>query len=169
MLSSHRRLVLSFFVVSLAVPSIGLAQSAAIGVHDNYGQSGCNATVPTGFSIWPIKVDGTVGPIRTAKFKVIPSVPVPSIPAGGQDFNLTLSTCATAGSQISFLFINNPGAAIPNVRFSIKPYTGETAILLTDCTGISMLGEDTYSSYCDNQSFLLAPYQPIPANGAVNV
>jgi hypothetical protein len=61
-------------------------------------------------------------------------------------------------------------SAVMGCEFDIVPATGETQILLTDCDGYPMTGGDTFDEpYCDNVGSLLAPYRPIPADGATNV
>jgi hypothetical protein len=150
-------------LVALLTPSLSFSQSARFSVHELLtGASGCRIDIPTGTSFLTVNVDGSKAPFKTARFKVVPSVPIPGIPVGGQDFDITAPASAS-------IVVNNPGAMISQVRFDIMPHTGDAEVLLTDNAGLPMLGGGTYSMYCDNWSSFLAPYKSVPAHGATNV
>lgn len=102
----------------------------------------------------------TVGPLHTARFKVVASSPVTIFNPPGGEFDLTVSPC-TIGAFADLAVLIPPG---PSVTFTFVPATGHAKIELTDCDGYAMPTVNQCGTYQ-----LLGPYRPNPPDGAVNV
>jgi hypothetical protein len=115
-------------------------------------------------------VSNSVAPVMNAKFRLVATPPVFGIPAGGMDFDVTLVNC-TAGGILGYLLLINFGPTA-GIRIDVVPHSSETEIILTDCDGYTMIGQDYYGwgiDPCSDIGKFVAPYRPIPANGATDV
>jgi hypothetical protein len=153
----------------IVLPDSSLAQSARIGISVNTpAQSSCEVTLIPGVHSLTIRLDGTVSPVKTARFKVVSSCPVAffGTPAN-QEYDLTFPTCLNAGDEIQNFGILVSGST-QVCTISVVPVSGSTNIELTDCNGNAMIGAWSHNQpYCGTG--LLAPYLPVPANGSVDV
>ncbi len=155
---------LAVAVMCLGLSSSARAQSAKVFFIQN-GYTFCfyNQPLYPGFHILQLQA-AAVGPIASARFKVVASSPVSFFNTPpNQDYDVTLSACLTGGSiPLADLFLVVPAG--PPVSLSVVPATGHTAIEFTDCDGYEMS-----AAFEDCEYQLLGPYRPNPPDGAVNV
>ena len=156
----------------LAVASIAVAQSASIGVYlQGTTTKACDLTGGQ-FYMLEVRLVHTVGPVKTARFKVVPSCPVTG---GPFEFDLTFPNCIADGATMATIFvIADPCNQTYGLWFDVVPATGETKIRLTDCDGYAMTGMDAFQTTdydypCDDVSWALGPYRPTPPDGATGV
>jgi hypothetical protein len=157
-------------VLALALPASAYAQQSLIGIKvDNGVQDGCSVSLIPGIHSLSIRLDATVAPVKTARFKVVSSCPVVffGTPAN-QEYDLTFPTCLDAGGELENFGIQVFGST-QVCTIKVVPVTGSTGIELTDCDGHPMGGAATYDEnlYCDSR--LIAPYLPDPPSGATGV
>jgi len=149
---------------SLAVVMMSLGLSSNARAQSAYIQLGYPAepqcVVAPGF--WPnlTVYVATVGPLHTARFKVVASSPVTIFNPPGGEFDLTSTPC-TIGAFANLVVLIPPG---PPVTFTFVPATGHAEIELTDCDGYAMRTVNKCGS-----AQLLGPYRPDPPDGAINV
>lgn len=172
-LSRAVRILLILPVVCLVVPSISRSQNATIGVYEFFNGASACPLAPGQTYLLAVKVAHTFGPVKTAKFKLVPSCPG-AIVSGPLDYDLTLSTCATDGSVLAVLSVTPPVTCGGfGFYFDVRGPAGEYTIPLTDCDGYPMTGVDAFETIdygpCEDLSGLIAPYRPTPADGATDV
>jgi len=159
------------------LPSSGLAQSATIGVYYYDGPSACPVETTSSGQVWilNVKLVHTAGPLKTAKFKLVPSCPGATI-LGALDYDLTFPSCVTDGATLATIYITQTPASCSDpwgFYFDVLGPAGETLIPLTDCDGYPLYGIDAFrvtdGPPCDDLSSEIAPYRPTPADGATDV
>ena len=157
---------------AIVLPVSARAQSARIGISvDNPAQSSCNVSLIPGIHSLTIRLEGTVAPVKTARFKIVSSCPVAfyGTPAN-EEYDLTFPACLNAGDEIENFGIEVFGATqVCDIK--VVPVSGASDIELTDCDGYPMWGAwaSDEDLGCPDYSGLLAPYRPDPPDGATDV
>jgi len=147
------------------------AQQARIGIYvDNGVQSSCDVSLIVGIHSLTIRLDGTVAPVKTARFKLLSSCPLTYFGTPPNlEYDLTFGSCIGAGAQIENFGILVQGST-QVCTIKVVPVTGATNIELTDCDGVPMVGGWSHDGvFCVYTGNYVAPYRPDPPNGAVNV
>ena len=160
-------------VGSLAFPSIVRSQSATISVHYNGGPVCSIPGSPGQFFIVDIRLVRTAGPVKSLRFRLVPSCQAEIFTS--LNYDLVLDDCITDGGYIGTIIGIIPATcdgSFGQFYFDIEPLVGDAKIQLTDCDGYPMVGIDAFRFVdgppCDFRN-AIAPYRPTPADGATDV
>lgn len=162
-------------VIAMVSPVSVWAQNARIGFYrtDYPSPSACAFDLIPGLNGFIIRLDATSGPVSRVRLKVEFSTSGAYIYGGppNGEVDVTFPYFIHAGDMVEHFVIiaTVPGVTLP-CTMRIVPFPGATNIELTDSEGNPMIGAWTHDSPdCSSRADWIAPYLPVPPNGATAV